>query len=216
MRSRRHTSKIILAVASVFLFFLVSCGIPTYIVPKTSFSNVKSGNNAESFTVAYNCSDSLGDSGRVGLLLLYGIYGSTPQSSDYKPIETQFKKMFVPSEYNGANVDVTEGEPVLNANDINVYAFRKNGSVITDPDYTTLLSNSDDFSRDVALAYQDGAISLSIDRMPISTLSLDPATEVGDSQYIGIYAAVSVKSNSYTNHYWSDLKFVGYIRVVEE
>ncbi|MBQ9811096.1 MAG: hypothetical protein IJM52_08050 [Spirochaetales bacterium] len=216
MRSRRHTSKIILAVASVFLFLLVSCGIPTYIVPKVSFSNVKSGDNAESFTVAYNCSDSLGDSGRVGLLLLYGIYGSTPQSSDYKPIETQFKKMFVPSEYNGANVDVTEGEPVLNANDINVYAFRKNGSVITDPDYTTLLSNSDDFSRDVALAYQDGAISLSIDRMPISTLSLDPATEVGDSQYIGIYAAVSVKSNSYTNHYWSDLKFVGYIRVVEE
>ncbi len=214
MRSRRHTSKIILAVASVFLFLLVSCGIPTYIVPKVSFSNVKSGDNAESFTVAYNCSDSLGDSGRVGLLLLYHIEQTTPTSRS--AITSKFKSQFVPSEYNGANVDVTEGEPVLNANDINVYAFRKNGSVITDPDYTTLLSNSDDFSRDVALAYQDGAISLSIGGMPISTLSLDPATEVGDSQYIGIYAAVSVKSNSYTNHYWSDLKFVGYIRVVEE
>ena len=214
MRSRRHTSKIILAVASVFLFLLVSCGIPTYIVPKISFSNVKSGNNAESFTVAYNCSDSLGDSGRVGLLLLYHIEQTTPTSRS--AITSKFKSQFVPSEYNGANVDVTEGEPVLNANDINVYAFRKNGSVITDPDYTTLLSNSDDFSRDVALAYQDGTISLSIGGIPISTLSLDPATEVGDSQYIGIYAAVSVKSNSYTNHYWSDLKFVGYIRVVEE
>ena len=214
MRSRRHTSKIILAVASVFLFFLVSCGIPTYIVPKISFSNVKSGDNAESFTIAYNCSDSLGDSGRVGLLLLYHIEQTTPTSRS--AITSKFKSQFVPSEYNGANVDVTEGEPVLNANDINVYAFRKNGSVITDPDYTTLLSNSDDFSRDVALAYQDGAISLSIGGMPISTLSLDPATEVGDSQYIGIYAAVSVKSNSYTNHYWSDLKFVGYVRVVEE
>ncbi|MBR6235880.1 MAG: hypothetical protein IKR01_08570 [Spirochaetales bacterium] len=214
MRSRRHTSKIILAVASVFLFLLVSCGIPTYIVPKISFSNVKSGDNAESFTVAYNCSDSLGDSGRVGLLLLYHIEQTTPTSRS--AITSKFKSQFVPSEYNGANVDVTEGEPVLDANDINVYAFRKNGSVITDPDYTTLLSNSDDFSRDVALAYQDGAISLSIGGMPISTLSLDPATEVGDSQYIGIYAAVSVKSNSYTNHYWSDLKFVGYIRVVEE
>ena len=214
MRSRRHTSKIILAVASVFLFFLVSCGIPTYIVPKVSFSNVKSGDNAESFTVAYNCSDSLGDSGRVGLLLLYHIEQTTPTSRS--AITSKFKSQFVPSEYNGANVDVTEGEPVLNANDINVYAFMKNGSVITDPDYTTLLSNSDDFSRDVALAYQDGTISLSIGGMPISTLSLDPATEVGDSQYIGIYAAVSVKSNSYTNHYWSDLKFVGYIRVVEE
>ena len=213
MRSRRHTSKIILAVASVFLFLLVSCGIPTYIVPKISFSNVKSGDNAESFTVAYNCSDSLGDSGRVGLLLLYHIEQTTPTSRS--AITSKFKSQFVPSEYNGANVDVTEGEPVLNANDINVYAFRKNGSVITDPDYTMLLSNSDDFSRDVALAYQDGAISLSIGGMPISTLSLDPATEVGDSQYIGIYAAVSVKSNSYTNHYWSDLKFVGYIRVVE-
>lgn len=214
MRSRRHTSKIILAVASVFLFFLVSCGIPTYIVPKVSFSNVKSGDNAESFTVAYSCSDSLGDSGRVGLLLLYHIEQTTPTSRS--AITSKFKSQFVPSEYNGANVDVTEGEPVLNANDINVYAFRKNGSVITDPDYTTLLSNSDDFSRDVALAYQDGAISLSIGGIPISTLSLDPATEVGDSQYIGIYAAVSVKSNSYTNHYWSDLKFVGYIRVVED
>ncbi|MBP5163398.1 MAG: hypothetical protein ILP16_10555 [Spirochaetales bacterium] len=214
MRSRRHTSKIILTVASVFLFFLVSCGIPTYIVPKVSFSNVKSGNNAESFTVAYNCSDSLGDSGRVGLLLLYHTEQTTPPSRS--AITSKFKSQFVPSEYNGANVDVTEGEPVLTASDINVYAFRKNGSVITDPDYTTLLSNSDDFSRDVALAYQDGTINLSIGGMPISTLSLDPATEIGDGQYIGIYAAVSVKSNSYTNHYWSDLKFVGYIRVVEE
>ncbi|MBQ5391527.1 MAG: hypothetical protein IIU44_04075, partial [Spirochaetales bacterium] len=137
MRSRRHTSKIILAVASVFLFILVSCGIPTYIVPKVSFSNVKSGDNAESFTVAYNCSDSLGDSGRVGLLLLYHIEETTPTSRS--AITSKFKSQFVPSEYNGANVDVTEGEPVLNANDINVYAFRKNGSVITDPDYTTLL-----------------------------------------------------------------------------
>lgn len=219
MRSRRHTSKIILAVASVFLFLLVSCGIPTYIVPKVSFSNVKPGDNdnAESFTVAYNCSDSLGDSGRVGLLLLYGIYGSTPQSSDYKPIETQFKKMFVPSEYNGANVVVTEGEPVLNANDINVYAFRRDASIVTDPEYTCLLPNSDDFSKSIKLNYDSGSgsISLLVDDVDYGKLSLDPTTEVGDSQYIGIYAAVSVKSNSYTNHYWSDLKFVGYIRVVE-
>lgn len=218
MRSRRHTSKIILAVASVFLFFLVSCGIPTYIVPKVSFSNVKSGNNAESFTVAYNCSDSLGDSGRVGLLLLYVIDTSKPYVEPAKNnnIITKFKSQFVPSEYNGANVDVTEGEPVLTANDLNVYAFRKNGSVITDPDYTTLLSNSDDFSRDVSLEYQNGSINLLIGGMPISKLSFDPSTEVGEDQCIGIYAAVSVKSNSYTNHYWSALSFVGFIKIDEE
>ena len=212
MRSRRHTSMFILAVASVFLFFAVSCGIPTYIVPKVSFSSVSSGNNADSFTVAYNCSDSLGDSGRVGLLLLYHIEETTPPSRS--AITSEFKKQFVPTEYNGANVDVTEGSPVLTASSINVYAFEKNGLVITDPDYTVLLPNTDDFSRDVKLDYLDGKILLSIGGIQVETLTLDPSTEVGN--YIGVYAAVSVKSNNYTNHYWSDLKFVGYIRVVSE
>ena len=212
MRSRRHTSMFILAVASGFLFFAVSCGIPTYIVPKVSFSSVSSGNNADSFTVAYNCSDSLGDSGRVGLLLLYHIEETTPPSRS--AITSEFKKQFVPTEYNGANVDVTEGSPVLTASSINVYAFEKNGLVITDPDYTVLLPNTDDFSRDVKLDYLDGKILLSIGGIQVETLTLDPSTELGN--YIGVYAAVSVKSNSYTNHYWSDLKFVGYIRVVSE
>ena len=212
MRSRRHTSMFILAVASVFLFFAVSCGIPTYIVPKVTFSSVSSGNNADSFTVAYNCSDSLGDSGRVGLLLLYHIEETTPPSRS--AITSEFKKQFVPTEYNGANVDVTEGSPVLTASSINVYAFEKNGLVITDPDYTVLLPNTDDFSRDVKLDYLDGKILLSIGGIQVETLTLDPSTEVGN--YIGVYAAVSVKSNNYTNHYWSDLKFVGYIRVVSE
>ena len=212
MISRRHTSMFILAVASVFLFFAVSCGIPTYIVPKVSFSSVSSGNNADSFTVAYNCSDSLGDSGRVGLLLLYHIEETTPPSRS--AITSEFKKQFVPTEYNGANVDVTEGSRVLTASSINVYAFEKNGLVITDPDYTILLPNTDDFSRDVKLDYLDGKILLSIGGIQVETLTLDPSTEVGN--YIGVYAAVSVKSNSYTNHYWSDLKFVGYIRVVSE
>ncbi|MBR5098483.1 MAG: hypothetical protein IK091_04590, partial [Spirochaetales bacterium] len=190
----------------------VSCGIPTYIVPKVSFSSVSSGNNADSFTVAYNCSDSLGDSGRVGLLLLYHIEETTPPSRS--AITSEFKKQFVPTEYNGANVDVTEGSPVLTASSINVYAFEKNGLVITDPDYTVLLPNTDDFSRDVKLDYLDGKILLSIGGIQVETLTLDPSTEVGN--YIGVYAAVSVKSNNYTNHYWSDLKFVGYIRVVSE
>ena len=193
MRSRRHTSKYILAVASVFLLLFVSCGIPTYIVPKVTFSSVSSGNNTDSFTVAYNCSDSLGDSGRVGLLLLYHIEETTPQSRS--AITSKFKSQFVPSEYNGANVDVTEGTPVLTASDINVYAFKKNGSVITDPVYTVLLPNSDDFSRNVKLVYNNGEILLILDELQVATLTLDPATAVNN--YIGIYAAVSVKSNTF-------------------
>ncbi|MBR5099601.1 MAG: hypothetical protein IK091_10330 [Spirochaetales bacterium] len=162
--------------------------------------------------MAYNCSDSLGDSGRVGLLLLYHIEETTPPSRS--AITSEFKKQFVPTEYNGANVDVTESSPVLTASSINVYAFEKNGLVITDPDYTILLPNTDDFSRDVKLDYLDGKILLSIGGIQVETLTLDPSTELGN--YIGVYAAVSVKSNNYTNHYWSDLKFVGYIRVVSE
>ena len=201
----------ILAVASVFLFFAVSCGIPTYIVPKVDFTNKNPGDNSDSFTVTYNCSDPLGDSGRVGLLLLYHIEETTPPSRS--AITSEFKKQFVPTEYNGANVDVTEGSPVLTASSINVYAFEKNGLVITDPDYTMLLPNTDDFSRDVKLDYLDGKILLSIGGIQVETLTLDPSTEVGN--YIGVYAAVSVKSNNYTNHYWSDLKFVGYIRITD-
>ena len=211
MKNRRLTSILFLTAAFVFLFLCLSCGIPTYIVPNVTFSSVSSGNNADSFTVAYKCSDPLGDSGRVGLLLLYHIDGTTPTSNT--KITSEFKKQFVPTEYNGANVDVTEGTPVLTASDVNVYAFETNGSVISDPDYTILLPNTDEFSRNVELDYTDGKILLKIGGIQAAALSLDPATRIGN--YIGIYAAVSVKSNSYTNHYWSDLKFVGYIKITD-
>lgn len=213
MRSRRHTSKIILAVASVFLLLIVSCGIPTYIVPKVDFSNKNPGDNSDSFTVTYNCSDPLGDSGRVGLLLLYHLEATMPPSNGRKDISSKFTSQFIPSEYNGAEVDVKEGTPVLTAGGFDVYAFERNGSVINDPDYTILLPNSDDFSRDVKLDYLDGEILLSVGGIHVATLSLDPATAVDN--YIAIYAAVSVRSNNYTNHYWSELKFVGYIKVTD-
>ena len=46
-------------------------------------------------------------------------------------------------------------------------------------------------------------------------LGLAPSTQVNEGNYIAVHAAVSVKSTSFTDHYWSDLKFVGYIRVTE-
>ena len=113
-------------------------------------------------------------------------------------------------------MDVTEGQPVLTTNDLNVYAFKKNDSVVTDPDYTILLTNSDDFSRDVAINYQDGTFNLTIGGMLVAKLELDSSTDLKDNHCIAIYAAVSVKSNSYTNHYWSALNYVGFIKVAEE
>ena len=219
MRSRRHTSKFILTVASVFLFLAVSCGIPTYIVPKVSFSSVNPGDNSDSFAVTYNCSDPLGDSGRVGLLLLYAIDYDNPYSTPTKDpsLISKFKSTFVPTEYNGANIDINEGEAIIESEKLNAFSFLSIDSSISDPYYTAPLPNSDDFSREVKITYSGtGNYILTVGGIQVATLILDPSTEISNGYCLGLYAAVSVKSNSYTNHYWSDLKFVGYIRVVSE
>ena len=213
MKNRRLTSMLILTVASVFLFFCMSCGIPTYIVPTISFSSITAGNNTDSFNVSYTCDDQLGDSGRVGLVLLYLVDGTTPVSNS--TLISNFKSKFVPTEYNGVDITVTEEEPVLSASDISLYAFRRNDSLIADPEYTYELPNDGNFSRLIQLDYVDGNIEMSVEGMQVAVLTLDQATSAGVGQYIGIYAAVSVKSISYTNHFWSDLKFVGSIRIVE-
>lgn len=216
MKNRRLTSILFLTAASVFLFFCLSCGIPTYIVPKVSFTGIPSTaqENFDDFVVNYSCEDQLGDSGKVGLVLLYDVESTEPKSNS--SLISKFKSTFVPTEYNGVNIDVTEGEPVLTASDISLYAFAHEGTVIADPEYTLELPNDGNFSRSILLDYVDGNIVMSVDGTEIAVLTLDPARTASIRQYIGIYAAVSVKSILYTNHFWSDLKFVGAIRIVEE
>lgn len=217
MKNRRLTSILYLTAASVFLFFCLSCGIPTYIVPNVNFSNISSGENVDSFTVSYTCEDQLGDSGKVGLVLLYTVQtGSTFPSES--TIKSKFKSLFIPTEYNGVDVNVNDGEPVFTVTDTGeekgFYAFRKDGSIIADPVYTYELPNDGDFLKHIKLDYKDGKIDMTVSATDHVILSLDPATSASENQYIGIYAAVSVKSIRYTNHYWSDLKFVGAIRIV--
>ena len=219
MKNRRLTSLMILTVASVFLFFILSCGIPTYIVPKVDFSSIKSGDNADSFTLTYTCGeDVVGDQGRIGLLLLYYVDNTAPSSNS--TIVTMFKNTFVPTSYNGVNVDVEQNTPVMtvtsSSSETNIYAFTVNGSLISDPLYTLSLPTTGDFSDRILLQYVDNSINLAVDGTYAVSLGLDPSTEVNDGNYIAVYAAVSVKSTSFTNHYWSDLKFVGYIRVSGE
>ena len=215
MKNRRLSSILVLTVASVFLFLCLSCGIPTYIVPKVDFSSVKSGDNADSFTLTYTCEDVVGDQGRVGLLLLYYVDSTAPSSNS--TIISKFKSSFVPTSYNGVNVDVEQNTPVMTVTrqdgETNIYAFTCNGSLISDPLYTLSLPTTGDFSDRILLQYVDNSINLAVDGTYAVSLGLDPSTEVNDGNYIAVYAAVSVKSTSFTNHYWSDLKFVGYIRV---
>lgn len=214
MKNRRLTSILYLTAASVFLFFCLSCGIPTYIVPKITFTDIPSTaqDNADSFTVNYSCEDELGDSGKVGLVLLYHVEDTAPKSDS--SLISKFKSTFVPTEYNGVDINVREGEPVLSSSDLSVYAFSLDGSLIADPEYTYELPNDGDFLKHIKLDYKDGKIDMTVSATDHVILSLDPATSASEDQYIGIYAAVSVKSIRYTNHYWSDLKFVGAIRIV--
>lgn len=219
MKNRRLTSLMILTVASVFLFFILSCGIPTYIVPTVNVSGVSSGDNQESFRLSYTCEDVVGNEGRIGLLLLYYVDNTAPSSNS--TIVTKFKNTFVPTSYNGVNVDVEQNTPVMtvtsSSSETNIYAFTVNGSLISDPMYTFALPVTGDFTRKVGLQYnENGIIELFMDDSDTGLmLGLDPSTQVNEGNYIAVYAAVSVKSTSFTNHYWSDLKFVGYIRVTE-
>lgn len=219
MKNRRLTSLILLTVASVFLFFILSCGIPTYIVPTVNVSGVSSGDNQESFRLSYTCEDVVGNEGRIGLLLLYYVDNTAPSSNS--TIVTKFKNTFVPTSYNGVNVDVEQNTPVMtvtsSSSETNIYAFTVNGSLISDPMYTFALPVTGDFTRKVGLQYNgNGIIELFMDDSDTGLmLGLDPSTQVNEGNYIAVYAAVSVKSTSFTNHYWSDLKFVGYIRVTE-
>ena len=219
MKNRRLTSMIILTVASVFLFLSLSCGIPTYIVPKVDFSGVSSGDNKDTFRVAYTCEDVVGDQGRVGLLLLYYVDSTAPSGSS--TISSKFKNTFVPTSYNGVNVDVEQNVPVMSVTvekkDINLYAFTCNGSLISDPLYTFSLPVDGDFSKKFELKYTEGGVELTVDGAQNAVfLGLDPSAQAADGNYIAVYAAVSVKSTNFTNHYWSDLKFVGYLRVTAQ
>lgn len=220
MKNRRPTSLMILTVASVFLFFILSCGIPTYIVPTVNVSGVSSGDNQESFRLSYTCEDVVGNEGRIGLLLLYYVDNTAPSSNS--TIVTKFKNTFVPTSYNGVNVDVEQNTPVMtvtsSSSETNIYAFTVNGSLISDPMYTFALPVTGDFTRKVGLQYnENGIIELFMDDSDTGLmLGLDPSTQVNDGDYIAIFAAVSVKSTSFTNHYWSDLSYVGSIKIVEE
>ena len=180
MKNRRLTSLIILTVASVFLFFFLSCGIPTYIVPTVNVSGVSSGDNQESFLLSYTCEDVVGNEGRIGLLLLYYVDNTAPSSNS--TIVTKFKNTFVPTSYNGVNVDVEQNTPVMtvtsSSSETNIYAFTVNGSLISDPMYTFALPVTGDFTRKVGLQYNgNGIIELFMDDFDTGLmLGLDPST----------------------------------------
>ena len=148
---------ILLMAASVFLFILVSCGIPTYIVPTVSFTKGTTTNPSMAFSINYK-GDSVGEYGKVGLILLYYPDTAVIDSSDSSKIVSKFSSDYKVSTYDGVVMDVKEDEPVFEITTSNtetgsgkIYAFELEGKAVESPTYTFALDTEGDFNSVIKL-----------------------------------------------------------------
>ena len=224
MKSRRHLS-ILLLVASVFLFLVSACGIPTYLVPTTS--TITKGtydeyNNQLTFSVKYAADTEDFSADHVGLLLLFYLGDSTNSVSS--SIVSKFSSQFKKSKYDGDFVSVKENTPVLSYTyseiDYKIYAFEVEGKAVSNPSYTLdIIDNPANYSITLTYYKDEKSINLSCPQLPGVEFTLGfyddfvfPLSEQGiDKTYIHIYGAISVQSSNYSNIYWSDLQYCGYI-----
>ncbi len=216
MKTRRHHSIIVLLVASVFLCLITACGVPTYIVPTVTVSNVTPETDTDSFTLSYS-SESLGDEGKVGLLLLYSIEDTTPvkQSS----LVSSFKSSYSPTQYDGVPISASDNEAVVSvtvaSTDYKLYPLYSSSTrTLSAPDYSHAMDTSGAFTNEVRIDYDSANTfaKLYLDGAEASNLYF-ASSVAPTSNYIGLYAAVSVQSPNFSNIYWSSLFFVGYIRI---
>ena len=222
MNSRRRLSIIILIAASVFLYLIVSCGIPTYIVPTVTFTKGSTTSSSTTFSVSYK-GDGVGDYGKVGLIILYYPDKAVVDSSDSSKIVSKFTSKYKVSTYDGVVIDVKADEPVFEITTSNtdsgigyVYAFELDGNAVESPLYTHAMSTSGAFNSSVTLSYSDGVIMISVDGAEESTyLTIDDDISLVTTPYLNIYAAISVQSSQYSNIFWSSLSNVGTIRTTE-
>ncbi|MBR4427068.1 MAG: hypothetical protein IKS77_05150, partial [Spirochaetales bacterium] len=219
MKNRRHSAILALLLTSVFLCLITACGVPTYIIPTVNVSNISKsyhddGDDEEivtdSFQLSYS-SESLGTDGRVGLLLLYSRENLEPNKQN--TLISKFKNSYSPTQYDGVPISASDNEAVVTATEYELYPlYSSSARFISAPDYSHAMDNSGAFSYLIKLKYdkRDSSLHLKIGDSGEDVLyfaSSFPPT----SNYIGLYAAVSVQSPNYSNIYWSSLFFVGYI-----
>ena len=208
--------------ASVFLCLFMSCGIPTYIVPKVNFTPGTTSAST-TFSVSY-IGDGVGDYGKVGLIILY--YPDTAEaidSSDKTKIVNKFSSNYKVSTNDGIVIDVKADEPVYEITTTNtdtgtgyIYAFELDGRAVQSPTYTHSMSTSGDFSSSVTITYEDGFFELSVDGAEESiSLTIDDDVDLKITPYLHIYAAISVQSSQYSNIFWSSLSHVGTINTTQ-
>ena len=150
-------------------------------------------------------------------MLLYSIEDTTPVKQS--TLISKFKNSYSPTQYDGVPISASDNEAVVTATvsstDYKLYPLYPSSTrSISAPDYSHAMDTSGAFTNEVRIEYDsvNTVARLYIDGIDKGNLyfaSSVPPT----SNYIGLYAAVSVQSPSYSNIYWSSLFFVGYIKV---
>ena len=217
MKSRRRTSIILLMATSVFLCLLMSCGIPTPLVPTIDFTKGSTTSSSSTFSVSYK-GDAVGDYGKVGLIILYYPYeSSSVDSQDDSKIRSTFSSKYRVSNIDGVFIDVTEGSPLYEITDSQketayVYAFEIEGKAVESPTYTLALSTTGDFISSITINYdsETNCFELQLDdSLPPINLTLDDDISLSETPYLHLYAALTAQSSQYSNLFWSELKCVG-------
>lgn len=230
MKSRRHLS-ILLLVASVFLFLVSSCGIPTYIVPTTS--SINSGtyveaDNTLSFSVKYAADTEDFSADHVGLLLLYYLDSVGADTNNSSNIKSKFSSQYKKSKYDGDFVTIKDNTPIfdytVSDTQYKVYAFEIDGKAVSNPSYTLeIIENPAAYSISLEYNKDEKSVYLTCPQLPGLEYKLDfykdfvfPYNDQGiNKNYILIYGALSVQSSNYSNIYWSDLQYCGYIHQLD-
>ena len=221
MKSRRHLS-ILLLVASVFLFLVSSCGIPTYLVPTTatiSKGTYDESSNQLTFSVKYAADTEDFSADHVGLLLLFYLDSVGADTNNESNIKSKFSSQYKKSKYDGDFVAIKDNAPILdytvNEKQYKIYAFEINGQAVSNPNYTLeIIDNPASYS--ITLEYLKESINLTCDKLPGVEYKLGfyddfKIPDENNNTYILVYGAISVQSSNYSNIYWSDLQYCGYI-----
>ena len=228
--SYRHRSMMVLMIAAVSVF-LCSCGIPTYWEPSNSDTTVvqklpesegEEGSKILNFKVRvkYHPGDDGENAPNMGLLLLY-VYSISTNSSLNAELVKKFNSDYRGTIPYGVNpLTASNDKPVweftVDETDYGVYAFtNSNGEHVEAYKYNLDITSKSDFDTKFSLKLADkieeGIEIYSASKTASLGFGLDAShiSDLKDSKYIHVYAAISAQGNGYSNLYWSNLTYVG-------
>ena len=214
MKSRRHLTMLLLLVASVFLC-LVSCGVPTYLIPDTTKITKISNDKTElKFRLQYSSPSDDPSKDSVGLLLLYYLGDSTNSASS--SINNKFLSAYRPSKYDGYTINLSDNTTVLSYTyseiKYDIYALEMDGVHVNAPYYDMFIDDNP-ATYTITLSYDDTRREITLtcdeDETLDRTFTLYENFPALDTNTLHIYGAMSVQSSNYSNIYWSDLQYAG-------